>query len=444
MFSGSFCFSNPYFDQSKVEVDSLYSRRFREAPVDKYPYKVQKNLTEIIRVDILWDKSTDSFKFKGAYLEFSGTQALEKRSKFENTLGSYKGKLTEVESGLVVGHDSLGTGSIFRKLSRGLSFRFPYTNKSAVLTVKGEHPVTGKMIQVLSKTIEPSELIRLPVDQRLETRLIKEATSFPKLIVNFYAEGYLESRKKQFWSDSLKALDGLKEKEIPLLDHLEFRAVFSPSNEKIGNAKDLGLPIKGRDTFLGLYFPYWEKFGRWYHVVYPTDLTKYRNALGSVPYDYPIILVDDGQYWGVGNYNELTAVPSGNSSFIYLLIHEFGHFLGLNEEYEGGGRTELEFAYEIHEPWSQNMSFLRADTPLKWLSFLNPNTPIPTKKYFWNSSSFSGVPAYGAYRGGYADSKVKDGYNHKPGYSCIMSSGAKLCPICSHGIKQKILFDSGI
>ncbi len=81
--------------------------------------------------------------------------------------------------------------------------------------------------------------------------------------------------------------------------------------------------------------------------------------MATVPYDYPLVVIDNADYWGVGNYMSLTVVPAANSSyFTYLLIHEFGHFFGLNEEYEEGGRTELEFAPQQDEPWSQNITFL--------------------------------------------------------------------------------------
>jgi hypothetical protein len=218
---------------------------------------------------------------------------------------------------------------------------------------------------------------------------------------------------------------------------MEMRAVFAPSKKNHGSAKNLGTPVPEFESFLGLYYAYWYPFGRWYHVMYPTRESKYRNSIGQVPYDYPIALVDNGNYWGVGNFNELTAIPSDSSSFTYLLLHELGHFFGLNEEYESGGRTELEFAPEIDEPWSQNITFLRDKSELKWRDFVSSSTPLPTPKFHWSDAS-----SYGAYKGGYAQSQPV-GQSHKPGLSCIMNSSGTFCPICKHAIEEKIKFDLG-
>ena len=431
---------NPYYRENKVEKDSLFFHRLRALPdlaiEDRQPPKGLK----VIRVDLIWNESNDEFTLNGSYIEHSGTEALMQRSLRENSLGSYKATLIHKDTGRIIGHASIGTGRMFRKLSRGLSFRFPYDEGNLVLRLIGEEPDSGEMIEMLTVDINP---LPKKTKKKLDTefKILKEASAVPKILLNFYAEGYRKGKEKQFWNDALKAIEGLERKKIPMLEHIEFRAVFSPSVEKIGGAQNLGLPVKGKDTFLGLYFPYWVNFDRWYHVVYPTNIKKYRDGLSEAAYDYPIILVDDRNYWGVGNFNELTAVPAGNSSFTYLLIHELGHFFGLNEEYEGGGRTELEFAYGIKEAWSQNMSFLREGTPLKWLNIVNESTPLPTPSSYWG---FGSNHLYGAYKGGYADSKVKDGHNHKPGFSCIMASGKYLCSVCHQAFIDKIKCDSGM
>ena len=147
--------------------------------------------------------------------------------------------------------------------------------------------------------------------------------------------------------------------------------------------------------------------------------------------------MDDREYWGVGNFNELTAIPAGNGSFTYLLLHEFGHYFGLNEEYEGGGPTELAFAPGIDEPWSQNITFHATAADLKWKQWVSASTPIPTPNGQW-----SGSGPLGAYRGGYADT-VPLGKSHKPGHNCTMKNGSKFCAICREAISQKVGHDLG-
>ncbi len=204
-----------------------------------------------------------------------------------------------------------------------------------------------------------------------------------------------------------------------------------------GDARELGYPVPRKDTFMGLYYPYWLNFGRWYHVIYPTREAYFRDAAGVVPYDYILALVDSRAYWGVGNFKSHTAIPDGHSSFEYLLLHEIGHYFGLNEEYSGGGRTELEFAPDIAEPWSQNITFNPELASLKWASFVEGKTPVPTPDRVWKDRA-----AYGAYRGGYAQSPSLRP-SHIPGKSCVMDRGRRFCDICQDAIERRLEFDLG-
>jgi hypothetical protein len=173
-------------------------------------------------------------------------------------------------------------------------------------------------------------------------------------------------------------------------------------------------------------------------VLYPTSEECYREAIGRVSYDYPLILIDSADYYGVGNYRELTAVPARSSQFGFLLMHELGHFFGLNEEYESGGKTELAFAPGIHEPFSQNITFLRDPNQLKWNRFVRSETPLPTPR-----SSWTGQGPFGAYVGGYAETEPLN-TSHKPGLECTMEKDVGFCPICLGSIRNEIVFDMGM
>src|SRR5690606_31545988 len=110
-----------------------------------------------------------------------------------------------------------------------------------------------------------------------------------------------ESERSAFFSDAARVVTALGSNDFPGFAHMEIRAVFKESATPLGSARNLGQPIPERDSFLGLYFPYWRNFGRWYHVVYPTREERYRAAIGLVAHDYPIALVRSSDYWGVGN-----------------------------------------------------------------------------------------------------------------------------------------------
>lgn len=137
-----------------------------------------------------------------------------------------------------------------------------------------------------------------------------------------------------------------------------------------------------------------------------------------------------------------TAIPAASTMYFnYLLTHEFGHFFGLNEEYQGGGRTELEYAPEMAEPWSQNITFLtdKRYDKLKWNTFVNKNMPLPTPHAKWRENP----PTYGAYQGGYADSVSSKGRSHIPGLSCTMEAQKHFCDICRKGIEDVVRYSTG-
>jgi len=321
-----------------------------------------------------------------------------------------------------------------------MSFRFPLfpDSREARLIVTVEHPVTGVLTKVIDQQLNLNQ-VQSVEKQEIKVTLLKKATQAPAIKVNFYAEGFEKNNEEKFLKAAQKALSILNQ-NIPGAEHFEYRAIFAPSEVKLGPPKDLGPTVTSRDSFLGLYFPYWRKFGRWYHVIYPTSETKYRNALAQVPYDYPLALVDDNGYWGVGNYKELTAIPIGSAQFSYLLLHEFGHFMGLNEEYEGGGPTELEFAPHIAEPWSQNITF--NPQSLKWRDSIEPGISIPTSQADYYRFGGRLKNPVGAYLGGYGDSAPLS-RSHKPVLSCMMASGGDFCKVCQKALVELIQMDAG-
>lgn len=433
----TFAYANPYWDSDKVPKDPTWPDFFRSNYFDDVPQISLRGL-DLMRIQVDWNEKKDSFSISSITKESSGTNAWAARVKKTDELGSYRGYLKD-KRGNLIGYESIGTGSLFRKLTRALTFRLPIPNEPAIFELWGENPTSGKMELMLTQEVSaPTQEIK-KIDG-LEVRRLKTGES-PVLVVTLYAEGFKKKYSEKFWETAQKVVETLKAANFPMFNHFEIYGVFTVSKEELGSASDLGFPVPERDSYLGLYYPYWLKFGRWYNVVYPTRESKFREGIGQVPYDYPIAIIDDNNYWGIGNYNEITAVPADSNSFRYLLLHEFGHFFGLNEEYEGGGPTELEFARGISEPWSQNITFLFnvKSTGIKWKSFVDTQTPIPTPSDIWKTNP----PLYGAYRGGYADSEPRN-QSHKPGFRCTMESGDEFCSVCRNAIGEKIKRDLDI
>lgn len=423
-------FANPYPDPNMVPKDPPWPKF--EAKLEKTTVKeLQEDGYEIIRVDVKWDK--EKFTVERAILEKSGTEGLLKRAQHPDKLGSYQGVLSNGESSLF---DSTGTGSEMRLLTRAMTFRFPKVEGTLKFEMYAENPKTAAIEKVISQNIQVRRGRGSSKD--LDIRVLKRATEQPALKVNVYSDGYVQSKggdADSFFQDAQRVVEVFKTNQFPEFERFEMVGVYAASNEELGAATDLGLPVPERNSFLGLYYPYWDNFGRWYNIVYPTREMKFRDGVGMIPYDYPVVLIDSSEYWGVGNFNELTAIPAHHASFTYLLLHEFGHYFGLNEEYESGGKTELAFSPLIQEPWSQNITFHPKRGELKWESDVNASTALPTP-----SSAWTGNGPWGAYRGGYAQTQPL-GKSHKPGLKCMMNSGGKFCPVCVHAIRAKIHFD---
>ncbi len=426
-------FANPYPDPDLVPSEPTGIRSLPGSEGRSVDLKsLQK---ESLRVSIAWNQEDGSYSWKSAIYEMSGTGSLNRKAKNFDWRGSFRGVLT-AEDGTKY-YSSIGTGYTFRSLVRDLSFRFPGVDGLLSFDLYAEDSESGEIKHALSHSFESSTIPKLaPIE--VESRMLEESSSDDFLLVTIYADGYKAFERGRFFRDAAKIPGIFDRYQFPARSKLSFLAVFAPSNDRLGTAAHKGSDIKPHDSFLGLYYPYWRNFGRWYHVVYPTDELKYRRSLASAPYDYPIALIKSSEYWGVGNYNELTAIPSDNSKFGYLLMHELGHYLGLNEEYEGGGKTELEFAPGIAEPWSQNITFATSRENLKWKKFVLTQTPVPTLAYRWKNASKG---PWGLYKGGYADSDKKR--SHKPGMQCVMSTGDRFCPVCSAAIEAKITYDLG-
>jgi hypothetical protein len=433
--------ANPYYDPTQVPLDSAYHLpALRPLPPHATVIRGRVLGSPVLRAT-LSVSAGEVYSLANLVREFSGTPALVKRTRHASRRGSYRAQLKDAATGKPIAFDDIGLGKEFRRLVDGITFRFPMPSADVELELLAENPLTGKMEKVFSRLIRPGAVPTLEgIPPGLEIREIGRPTSEKsELRVNIYAEGYLAGRRNDFWPMARKAMTALVANNFPLADRMHFYAVFADSAEPLGPAKDLGHPVPEKNSFLSLAFPYWENFGRWYNVVYPTRETRYRDGLASAPYDYAITVADDSAYWGVGNYRELVAVPAKNNAFVYLLLHEIGHYFGLNEEYEGGGPTELEFAPGIEEPWSPNITFRASGTraDLKWGNHVAPAVPLPTPASFWNSHP----PSYGAYPGGYGDSDPHR--SHKPGHACVMERGKDFCDICAEALTGILRFDAG-
>ncbi|MCP4606484.1 MAG: hypothetical protein GY847_39250 [Proteobacteria bacterium] len=397
----------------------------------------ERPVEDVIRIHIDWggNSAPNTYKLGEVVFEKSGTLALHERSKNIDPLGSFIAYVRDSNSDDVIYQDTIGIGQYFRKLTPTISFRFPAIDKSFVFTMEVENPNTGVFEEVIRTTIDPSTADWAETYQ-VEKRHLRDAVVEPHITVVFYAEAYTAGSKERFFQKAQQIANIFKNTNFPGAPRMAFDAVFRVSAVSLGAAVERGTPVPVPNTYLGMYYPYWAGFGRWNMILYPTDVSKFRTGLGQVPYDYPVIIVDHTGYWGTGNYNSHTAIPSDNAQTGFLLAHEIGHFFGLNEEYSTGG-TELVFGAGVDEPFSQNLTFKTARANLKWAGLVDQGTPLPTPGGSYNTYGI------GAYRGGYAD---EDSRSHipVPDGVCTMSNANSFCEVCTQAIISKIKFDSGM
>ena len=122
-----------------------------------------------------------------------------------------------------------------------------------------------------------------------------------------------------------------------------------------------------------------------------------RDIAGCVPYDVITILVNDNRYGGGGIYNLYTTCYTKTDTkgmewqMDYVYVHELGHcFAGLADEYYTSSVSYNDFYQPGVEPWEPNITALNDPKNLKWKSFVDPSTPIPTP---WQKAEFDSIEA---------------------------------------------------
>ena len=161
-----------------------------------------------------------------------------------------------------------------------------------------------------------------------------------------------------------------------------------------------------------------------------TDMKMVHDMAADVPYDQLILLVNTSRYGGGGFYNFINVCASDHPLSPNVFVHEFGHgFAGLADEYYTSEVTFDNYYNLKAEPWEPNLTTL-VNFDLKWKSFLDLDTPVPTPRNEKYESTL------GAFEGG--------GYRAKGIYSpmedCRMKSNKthNFCPVCIRAIQAVI------
>lgn len=195
----------------------------------------------------------------------------------------------------------------------------------------------------------------------LEVRTISEQGP-PENRINLpiLAEGYTLAEKERFFEDAERITKDLFGHAAfsSYLQLFNVYAIFVSSNES--GVTD----IQSKDTAFGLYrSPAGSKRG-----IMPSNTWALERAFRQAPgADYPIIMVNDDYYGGLGGRFAITTRSHTSGSMV--LRHELGHNFGnVGEEYDGG------YVYS-------GANFSSSSRPLKWQHWVDGETEIYETKF---------------------------------------------------------------
>ena len=207
-----------------------------------------------------------------------------------------------------------------------------------------------------------------------------------------------------------------------------FRVNANSQQSGITTVDSNGMVTNAVNTFLG--FRYSGIWGRCWMEPGPNSNTTLNNTLNQlVPgWDYAFIILNTTSGGGCRRGNTL-AITMGSGAT--TAMHEMGHMVGnLGDEYTGTAN------FTGTDPGIINMTTATTRATLKWNTFVNPSTPIPT-----NAGTFTGSTSddAGLFAGAtFGGTRYASGIS-RPAVNCRMNGNAPpFCPICYNQMEESV------
>lgn len=307
--------------------------------------------------------------------------------------------------------------------------------------------IHNKPCATLRHPVRPDDiLIRQQQDNGYQTKELAWGGSLEGSVdIVILSEGYTASQRRKFFTDAARARDALFAHEpfASRKDAFSIRAVFAPSQESGPSQPRLR---QWTNTAVGSHFD------TFYSDRYLTtsSMQKVYDAIGNVPFEHVIVLVNTPVYGGGGIYNNVTIMGSDHATFAPVLVHEFGHaFAGLADEYAYDSEGNDSIYPADTEPWEPNITTLR-DFASKWQDLLPEGTPVPTPvdaierqkdvRRIWHTLTPEVKASLNLKIGVYEGAGYQMDGVYRPVQECRMriNECEEFCPVCTRAINATI------
>lgn len=224
------------------------------------------------------------------------------------------------------------------------------------------------------------------------TKLIDNGAPEKKVDLLILGDGYAKADLQKFRDDAKHFSDVLFGTS-PFKERKKDFNVWSIEVESKQSGVDKPNSKVWKENALGTMY---DTFGSARYILTEENRTL-RDIAGQVPYDAIAILVNDNRYGGGGIYNLYTTCYTQSDikgmewQMDYVFVHELGHsFAGLGDEYYTSSVAYTDFYQPGVEPWEPNITTQTSRELLKWKSFVEPTTPLPTP---WRKAEYDSIEA---------------------------------------------------